>query len=49
MNRLHILNTIAEKTRYWFMYGRRYSEPPQHYNCRCVVELHIPQPQPWKR
>ena len=31
------LMTNAEKTIYWFMYGKRCDLPPEHWNCRCQV------------
>jgi len=32
-------NTRAEKTIYWFLYGRKYSPYPQHLNCRCQSNI----------
>ena len=30
-----IPKTRAELTVYWFMFGKRWNLPPQHFNCRC--------------
>lgn len=37
--------TVAQRTIYWFLHGRRYSPFPTHFNCRCVANPRIPQPQ----
>ena len=29
--------TIAQRTVYWFLHGRRYDAPPRNVNCRCVM------------
>lgn len=29
--------TKAERTVYWFLYGKRFSSYPEHPNCRCAV------------